>query len=413
MQIINLLNSGSQTKRSDITKEKNPKKARKKGLNRPIRPQFMAFSALFFSPNFALPKMFPPRPLTPKFPLLRCSSTSPAAAAAASFDLRGYWTTLLPQIESQLDAALPVRFPERIFEAMRYSVLAGGGKRAPPIMCIAACELVGGDRSAAFPTACALEMIHAASLVHDDLPCFDAAPLRRGRPSTHARFGVDMAVLAGDALFPLAFSHVVARTPRDLVPPATVLRALAEIARAVGSTGMAAGQFLDLTGAAAAGEADVVAVLEKKFGEMAECSAVCGGILGGAGEEEAEGLRRYGRAVGVLYELVDDILMADAGSNGKMRSNARAVAALGMERAMEMVGELQGKAKRELQRFGDKYGDRVLPLYSFVDYAVERGFVVEAGGEGEVAAASASASATGDGNSDIGVDGNSGPPSGE
>ncbi|EHA8592074.1 putative heterodimeric geranylgeranyl pyrophosphate synthase small subunit, chloroplastic [Cocos nucifera] len=144
---------------------------------------------------------------------------------------------------------------------------------------------------------------------------------------------------------------------------------------------------------------------------MAECSAVCGGILGGAGEEEAEGLRRYGRAVGVLYELVDDILMEDAGSNGKMRSNASVVAALGMERAMEMVGELQGKAKRELQRFGDKYGDRVLPLYSFVDYAVERGFVLEAGGEGEVAAASASAIA-GDGNSDVGVDGNRGPPPG-
>ncbi|KAG1362712.1 putative Geranylgeranyl pyrophosphate synthase 7, chloroplastic [Cocos nucifera] len=201
----------------------------------------MAFPALFFSSNLSLPKMLPPGPLTPKFghlslPLLRCSSTSPAATAAASFDLHGYWSTLIAQIESQLDAALPVRYPERIFEAMRYSVLAGGGKRAPPIMCIAACELVGGDRSAAFPTACALEMVHAASLVHDDLPCFDAAPLRRGRPSAHARFGTDMAILAGDALFPLAFSHVVARTPRDIVPPATMLRALAEIARAVGST---------------------------------------------------------------------------------------------------------------------------------------------------------------------------------
>ncbi|XP_008813057.2 heterodimeric geranylgeranyl pyrophosphate synthase small subunit, chloroplastic [Phoenix dactylifera] len=372
----------------------------------------MAFSALFFSPKSSLPKMLPARPLTPKFrhfslPLLRCSSTSPPAA---SFDLRGYWTSLIPQIESQLEAALPVRFPERIFEAMRYSVLAGGGKRAPPIMCIAACELVGGDRSAAFPTACALEMVHAASLVHDDLPCFDAAPLRRGRPSTHARFGVDMAVLAGDALFPLAYSHVVARTPQDLVPPATLLRALAEIARAVGSTGMAAGQFLDITGAAAAGEANVVAVLEKKFGEMAECSAACGGILGGAGEEETEGLRRYGRAVGVLYELVDDILMEEAGSNGKMRSNASVVVALGMDRAMEMLEELRAKAKRALQRFGDKYGDRVLPLYSFVDYAVERGFVVEAEGEGKAAsAASATAAGAGDGNGDIGVDGNCGP----
>lgn len=359
----------------------------------------MAFSTLFSFPNLSLPKMLPPRPLTPNsrhFVLpLRFSSTS-TSIAAASFDLRGYWKVLISQIESQLDAALPVRYPERIFEAMRYSVLAGGGKRAPPIMCIAACELVGGDRSAAFPTACALEMVHAASLVHDDLPCFDAAPLRRGRPSAHARFGVDMAILAGDALFPLAFNHVVARTPPDLVSPATLLRALAEIARTVGSTGMAAGQFLDLTGAAASGEAEVVTVLEKKFGEMAECSAVCGGILGGAIEEEVEALRRYGRAVGVLYELVDDILMEDAGSNGKMRRNASVVTALGMDRAMEMVEELREKAKRELQRFAIKYDDRVLPLYSFVDYAVDRGFVVEAGGGGRGEGAAATTGRIGD-----------------
>ncbi|URE25424.1 Polyprenyl synthetase [Musa troglodytarum] len=152
-----------------------------------------------------------PRPLSLPF---RCS------AAAAAFDLRGYWTSLISEIEAELDSTVPIRYPESVHKAMRHSVLSGG-KRASPIMCIAACELVGGHRSAAFRAACALEMIHAASLVHDDLPCMDAAPLRRGRPSTHALFGVDMAVLAGDALFPRLPVH---HPPHPVARPRLPLR---------------------------------------------------------------------------------------------------------------------------------------------------------------------------------------------
>lgn len=169
----------------------------------------------------------------------------------------------------------------------------------------------------------------------------------------------------------------------DLVSESSVLQVLAEIARTVGSTGMTAGQFLDLEGSSRS-EAEVLNVLERKFGEMAECSAVCGGLLGGAGEEELSKLRRYGRAVGVLYQLVDDILMEEKeglGSNGrslgKMRSNASVVDVLGMDRALQITEDLIGKAKNELQGFEEKYGERVLPLYSFVDYAVDRWFVIE------------------------------------
>lgn len=349
----------------------------------------MAFSSpISLSTNLLpLPKIPSISPQTPKpqqpssyssFPILRSSpiKTPPPSSPPPPFDLRSYWASYISLIHSDLDAAIPIRHPARIYESMRHSVLASGAKRASPIMCIAACELLGGDRSLALPTASALEMVHAASLIHDDLPCMDAAPLRRGSPSSHARFGVDLAVLTGDALFPLAFTHVVARTPAPLVPPRTILRVIAEIARAVGPTGMAAGQMLDLS---PGGREDAMTVLERKFGEMAECSAVCGGLLGGAGDEELGGLRRYGRAVGVLYEVVDDVLMEGEGGNGrsgKMRSNASVVRAMGMERSMEIVEELRGKAKEELKVFGEKYGERVLPLYSFVDYAVERDFKV-------------------------------------
>ncbi|WOL16802.1 heterodimeric geranylgeranyl pyrophosphate synthase small subunit [Canna indica] len=333
-------------------------------------------------------------------PPLLIPEHEPLRLSADDFDLRCYWTSLISEIEAELDASVPVRYPERVHRAMRHSVLDGAAKRAPAIMCVASCDLFGGCRSASFPAACALEMVHAASLVHDDLPCMDDAPIRRGRPSTHALFGVDMAVLAGDALFPLAFQHIVARTPSpDVVPAATVLRVLAEISRAVGSTGMAAGQSLDIAAADAAGcEEEVLHLLEKKFGEMAECSAVCGGLLGSASDEEVETLRRYGRSVGVLYKLVDDVLTDSNEGAGKMRSNANAVSVLGKDRALELVEELRLKAKKELEMLEEKYGNKVLPLHSFVDYAVERSFAVKDG----------DATASNDVDSSANVDGNKG-----
>lgn len=259
---------------------------------------------------------------------------------------------------------------------MRYSVLAKGAKRAPPVMCVSVCELFGGNRLAAFPTACALEMIHAASLIHDDLPCMDDDPSRRGQPSNHKIYGIDMAILAGDALFPLGYRHIVSHTPSDLVPESRILRVVAEIARAVGSTGMAAGQFLDLEG----GSDSVEFIQEKKFGEMGECSAVCGGLLAGADDDEIQRLRRYGRAVGVLYQVVDEVLEAKkkkTESDEKRRKKGKSyVAVYGIEKAMEVAEELRAKAKKELDGFEEKYGDKVIPLYSFVDYAADRGFSV-------------------------------------
>lgn len=202
----------------------------------------------------------------------------------------------------------------------------------------------------------------------------DDDPSRRGQPSNHTVFGVDMAILAGDALFPLGFRHIVSHTPSDLVPEPHLLRVITEIARAVGSTGMAAGQFLDLEG----GPNSVEFVQEKKYGEMGECSAVCGGLLAGADDDEIQRLRRYGRSVGVLYQVVDDILeermKKGVENDEKNKSNGKSyVAVYGVEKAIEVAEDLRVKAKRELDGF-EKYGERVAPLYSFIDYAADRGF---------------------------------------
>ncbi|KAJ6716995.1 HETERODIMERIC GERANYLGERANYL PYROPHOSPHATE SYNTHASE SMALL SUBUNIT CHLOROPLASTIC, partial [Salix koriyanagi] len=297
------------------------------------------------------PNLYPPK--LNKMSPIQCSLPVSTQSKTPRFDLKTYWTTLIQEINQKLDQAVPIQYPNKIYEAMRYSVLAKGAKRAPPVMCVAACELFGGNRLAAFPTACALEMVHSASLIHNDLPCMDDDPSRRGQPSNHKVYGVDMAILAGDALFPLGFHHIVSHTPSDLVPEPRLLSVIAEIARSVGSTGMAAGQFIDLEG----GLNSVEFVQEKKFGEMSECSAVCGGLLAGAKDDEIQRLRRYGRAVGVLYQVVDDILEAKTTKS----------------KAIEVAEELRAKAKKELEGF-EKYGESLLPLYSFVDYAADRGF---------------------------------------
>ncbi|GLT42977.1 hypothetical protein SLA2020_169540 [Shorea laevis] len=336
----------------------------------------MGFSTVMsVSPNLFVPMK--PQRLNLQIRCLSPQSVSVSSQSRSTpFDLKTYWTTLISEINQKLDEAIPVKFPDRIYEAMRYSVLAKGAKRAPPVMCVAACELFGGNRLAAFPTACALEMVHTASLIHDDLPCMDDDPIRRGQPSNHTIYGVDMAILAGDALFPLGFRHIVSHTPAELVPEARLLRVITEIARTVGSTGMAAGQFLDLKG----GPNSVDFIQEKKFGEMSECSAVCGGLLAGAQDDEIESLRRYGRAVGVLYQVVSDVLEAKLMEKEEIEKNRKKgknyVSVYGVEKAMEVAEELGANAKKELERF-EKYGEGVKPLYSFLEYAVDRGFTID------------------------------------
>ncbi|OMO55488.1 Polyprenyl synthetase [Corchorus capsularis] len=178
------------------------------------------------------------QPLIPE-ELLTISKENPLL----TFQFEEYLVMKAKQVNKSLDEAVPLQHPVKIHEAMRYSLLAGG-KRVRPILCIASCELVGGDESLAMPMACAVEMIHTASLIHDDLPCMDNDDLRRGMPTNHKAFGEDTAVLAGDALLCLAFEHIACKTRN--VSPDRVVRAIAELSSAIGSQGLVAGQIMDL-----------------------------------------------------------------------------------------------------------------------------------------------------------------------
>lgn len=213
------------------------------------------------------------------------------------------------EIEAALAAALPAPpdCPSVVAEAMRYSVTAGG-KRLRPVLCLAATEAVGGDRSLAMPAACAIELIHTYSLIHDDLPAMDNDMLRRGRPTLHVVAGEGMAILAGDGLLTEAFA-LLARLP-ETADPAIVSRKLQVsgiVAVAAGATGMVGGQALDLDGSSL--NADSLRVMHsKKTGALIRASAVAGAIMGGASHSIVDRVDKAAADFGLAFQIVDDIL---------------------------------------------------------------------------------------------------------
>jgi len=301
----------------------------------------------------------------------------PEQLKAVEFDFNKYMHSKAMAVDEALDKALPLRYPEKIYESMRYSLLAGG-KRVRPLLCIAACELVGGTEELAMPTACALEMIHTMSLIHDDLPCIDNDDLRRGKPTNHKVFGQGTAVLGGDALLSFAFEHIAAST-RKTVGTDRILRVVSELGRATGAEGIMGGQVVDI---ASEGDPSIdLHTLEwihsHKTGMLLECSVVCGAIIGGASEDEIERVRRYARSVGLLFQVVDDILDVTKSSEelgktaGKDLISDKATYAklMGLERAKEFAHELLNRAKEELSWL-DPY--KAAPLLGFADYVASR-----------------------------------------
>jgi geranylgeranyl diphosphate synthase type II len=203
--------------------------------------------------------------------------------------------------------------PALIHEAMRYAVL-GGGKRIRPIVGIATAETCGADIQPILRALCTLELVHTYSLVHDDLPALDNDDLRRGRKTTHVVYGEAMGILVGDALLTEAFSWLA--TPIPGLEPSRQVRAIAEVARAIDSTGMIGGQVADLVAERSHQRAhdrdellrDLDFIHRNKTGKLFTVSVVLGGLLGGASEEKLEAMRRYADALGLAFQIVDDLL---------------------------------------------------------------------------------------------------------
>jgi farnesyl diphosphate synthase len=211
----------------------------------------------------------------------------------------------LAEVEAALEAWVPADAPAGLGEAMRYGVL-DGGKRLRPLLVLAACEAVGGQAPAAMRAAVAGELIHAYSLIHDDMPCMDNDVLRRGKPTVHVQFGEAQAMLAGDAMQALAFEVL---TPDDGVEPALQARLCALLARAAGHAGMAGGQAIDLASIGhGLDEAELRDMHRRKTGALLQASVMMGAACGDTTLAVRAALSDYGWATGLAFQVVDDIL---------------------------------------------------------------------------------------------------------
>ncbi|CAN8328158.1 unnamed protein product [Cochlearia groenlandica] len=298
-------------------------------------------------------------------------------SSSSSFDFMSYIILKAESVNKALDSSVPLRDPIKIHEAMRYSLLAGG-KRVRPVLCLAACELVGGDESLAMHAACAVEMIHTMSLIHDDLPCMDNDDLRRGKPTNHKVYGEDVAVLAGDALLSFAFEHLA--ETRD-VSPARLLRAVGELAKAIGTQGLVAGQVVDLSSEGLDLNDVGLETLEfihlHKTAALLEASAVLGGIVGGGSDDEIEKLRKFSRCIGLLFQVVDDILDVTKSSQELGKTAGKDLIAdkltypkiMGLEQSREFAEKLNRDACDQLIGFDS---DKVAPLLALASYIANR-----------------------------------------
>jgi geranylgeranyl diphosphate synthase type II len=278
-----------------------------------------------------------------------------AHPAASGLDAPVALAAMREEVDAALDRALPPEsaWPATIHRAVRYSLFAGG-KRVRPALVITAGEAVGGARGDLMPLACAVEMIHTYSLIHDDLPAMDDDDLRRGKPTSHKVFGEAVAILAGDALLTRAF-HLMAEVPEgwDEVRVRRRVRATAILGDACGTTGLIGGQVMDLE---SEGRPIDGAALERlhraKTGALLTACVRGGAILGGAGAGDIERLARYASAVGLAFQVVDDVLDAteDAAHLGKTAGKDEAarkatyVSVHGLEKARALAASLRQEA---------------------------------------------------------------------
>ncbi len=274
------------------------------------------------------------------------------------FDFPRWSADRLASVESALDRWVVAQAPAGLGEAMRYAVL-DGGKRLRPLLVLAAAEAVNGHPLAALRAACAVELIHAYSLVHDDMPCMDNDVLRRGKPTVHVRFGQAQALLAGDALQALAFELIT--PPATEIPDRTQADLCRLLARAAGHQGMAGGQAIDLASVGRALQEDELRQMHRlKTGALLRGSVLMGAACGTPAAPALEGLARYGDAVGLAFQVVDDILdvTADSATLGKTAGKDAAqdkptyVSLMGLERSRAYAASLFDEAVSALGASG-------------------------------------------------------------
>ncbi|MGB3881560.1 MAG: polyprenyl synthetase family protein [Diaphorobacter nitroreducens] len=278
-------------------------------------------------------------------------------SAVPVFDFDGWMRAQLARVEDALSHWVCPDAPAGLGEAMRYAVL-DGGKRLRPLLVLAACEAVGGNAQAALRAACAVELIHAYSLVHDDMPCMDNDVMRRGKPTVHVRFGEARALLAGDALQALAFELL---TPEEGVPPAMQARLCRELARAAGADGMAGGQAIDLASVGLQLSEDQLRQMHRlKTGALLQASVVMGAVCGQTPEGTLRALSDYGAAMGLAFQVVDDVLdvTQDSATLGKTAGKDAAsdkptyVSLMGLEAARAHAEAMRAQALAALAASG-------------------------------------------------------------
>jgi geranylgeranyl diphosphate synthase type II len=267
------------------------------------------------------------------------------------------------------------RGPARLHEAMQYAAL-GSGKRMRPLLCIAAAELCGGSIEDVLPTACALELIHAFSLIHDDLPAMDGDDLRRGRPTCHVKYGEAIAILAGDALLAAAFGLIAVQGRTAGCQKAMAVLTL--LSQATSTDGMAGGQAEDiLSEGAQRGSLETLEFIHtRKTGALVSASVVAGATLAGAPPSAIQAMKAYGSAVGHAFQIADDVLgeVGDAAMTGKPVKRDRELEKLtyprlfGIARSRELAAQKAREAVAAISGFSHRSG----PLDWIAGYAVAR-----------------------------------------
>lgn len=294
-----------------------------------------------------------------------------------TFDLAAYIAARRVEIDAALEAVVAAADDDSpgLGEAMRYSLTGGGGKRLRPILCLASAEAVGGDPALAMPAACAIEMIHTYSLIHDDLPAMDDDRMRRGRPTLHVVAGEGMAILAGDGLLTEAF-HLLAREPADDGKlGGRKLAVIRMVAAAAGAAGMVGGQAIDLATTRPGPQAQplrldaeqVRRMHLKKTGALIRAAAAAGAVMGGGTEHQVAAIEAAAGEFGLAFQIVDDVLDVEGAPAeiGKTPGKDAAAGKLtypalyGLERSREMARECLVRAESALRAAG--IGDERLP----------------------------------------------------